>query len=63
MYHGPSPVYMEEQVIQLVVKDNKNGEQSNENDGRNWPEFMIIYSYNSEIGLKSWMDTAQLLHT
>ena len=35
MYHGPSPVYMEEQVIQLVVKDNKNGEQSNENDGRN----------------------------
>ena len=53
---------MEEQVIQLIVKDNKNGGQSNENDGRNWPEFMIIYSYSSEFGLKSCMNTDQLLH-
>ena len=32
---------MEEQVIQLDVKDNKSGEQSNENDGRNWPELWL----------------------
>jgi len=38
MYHGPSPKYMEEQVTQSLVRDNKSGEQSNENDGRNGPE-------------------------
>lgn len=38
MYHGPRPRYMEEQGTQSLVRDDKSGEQSNDNDGRNGPE-------------------------